>query len=866
MSHLVLIDGYSLAFRAYYAFPASLTLSSGEPIHAVYGFLSLLFKAIHQWQPTHLAICMDAKEKTFRHVLFPEYKSHRSKAPDDFIQQMQLLDRLLNDLTIPLIRYPGYEADDLIGTLSKNADQNGYTTCVVTGDQDALQLASDHTQIALTKKSELHLTGPQQIHEQYNLSPKQLIDMKALKGDASDFIPGVSGIGEKTALKLLHEYETLENVYQHLNEIKPDSLQEKLKKGKEQAFLSYELATINCDVPILQTLEALQFNANWSDMAKVLAPYQFQSLIKKYAPASLQSANVKKEELVIIQTEQDLRPVLNTLTSGFSFLLDKTGFPLKNTSIHGMALCTADQKAYYVKLGSKDQLALFQEESVLLTQLKPFFENENIPKIGHEAKIDIQVLRHHGIVLKGLAFDTLLAAYVLQKSAQYSVQALSQRHLNETLDDSDPMRSLVDQARAIQKLHPVFLKQLETEPKLALVLKEIELPLQEVLADMEYTGITVDLGYLQELEALFSKQQLQLEEEIFLLSEQSFNIQSPKQLSDVLFNQLKLPMVKKTKQGMSTDASVLEALKGKHPVIEKLIEFRTISKLLSTYIQVLPNLIYQKKIHTSFHQSGTQTGRLSSSHPNLQNIPIKTEQGLKIRKAFIPQSAERLLLSADYSQIELRLVAHLSQDTAMIEAFKQGADIHQSTASRIFQVPHEEVTPSQRHKAKAVNFGILYGISAFGLSENLNSSIPEAKALIDHYFNSFPGIHSFIEKTLSFAREKGYVETLYGRRRYIEGLAEPSRRLFAERAAVNTVVQGTAADMIKMAMIHLHRPLAEYQGQLLLQVHDELVVELPTHYLAEVQALVREKMEEVDQLRVPLKIEMAYGKNWQLIS
>ena len=809
---------------------------------------------------------MDAKEKTFRHALFPEYKSHRSKAPDEFVQQMQLLDQLLHELKIPIIRYPGYEADDLIGTLSKKADENGYTTCIVTGDQDALQLASMYTQIALTKKSELYLTGPEQIHEQYQLSPKQLIDMKALKGDASDFIPGVPGIGEKTALKLLHEYETLENVYQHLNEIKPISLQEKLRAGQQQAFLSYKLATINCEVPIVQTLDTLQFNANWSHISDVLAPYQFQSLIKKYAPAH--SATIKKEEIVMIQTEQDLRPVLNTLTSGFSFLLDKTGFPLKNTSIHGIALCTADQKAYYVKLGPQDQLALFQEESTLLAQLKPFFENETIAKISHEAKIDMQVLRHHGIVLRGLTFDTLLAAYVLQKSGQYSIQALSQRHLNETLDDSDPMRSLVDQVMAIQKLYSVFLKQLETEPKLALVFKQIELPLQEILADMEYTGITIDSGYLQELEALFSKQQLQLQEEIFLLSHQSFNIQSPKQLADVLFNQLKLPVVKKTKQGLSTDVSVLEALKGTHPVIEKLIEFRTVSKLLSTYIQVIPNLIYQKKIHTSFHQSGTQTGRLSSSHPNLQNIPIKTEQGLKIRKAFVPQSAERVLLSADYSQIELRLVAHLSKDNAMIEAFRQGADIHQSTASRIFQVPQEEVTPAQRHKAKAVNFGILYGISAFGLSENLNSSIPEAKALIDHYFHSFPGIHSFIEETLSFAREKGFVETLYGRRRYIEGLSDrvPSRRLFAERAAVNTVVQGTAADMIKIAMINLHCPLANYHSQLLLQVHDELVVELPIQHLTEVQALIKEKMEEVDQLLVPLKIEMAYGKNWQSIS
>ncbi|MFC1517524.1 DNA polymerase I [Candidatus Margulisiibacteriota bacterium] len=749
----ILIDGHSLSYRAFYALPTSMINTKGQITNAVFGFTRMLLKIIEDMKPAAIGVAFDLPQPTFRHKAYKEYKAHRPPSPEEFRSQLPLIKNVLKAMDIPILEQAGYEADDLLGTLARKASQEDFDTIIITGDTDALQLVSPHVKVVVPKKgfSEVINYDEEKVVERYSLLPKQLIDYKGLKGDPSDNIPGVPGIGDKTAVALLQEYGSLDNILEKIDELPKTSVQKKLQENIEQLKLSKKLATIDINVPYKFIPESFKFKEiHWEKLIPFLKELELHSLAKKHEAAYQEG--------------------LFSTASGEHDELDK-------------------QKIKEVRL-----------MKYLLNPERALFD-------------------------KDILQEDILAQDELKKELK---------------------------AKGLLELYT-----------------DIELPLSDILEEMSKTGIKLDIPYLLKMSKDLSKTLKSTEKEIFTVAGEKFNLNSPKQLSVILFEKLNLPVIKKTKTGFSTNAEVLETLAEKYDIASKIIVFRQIAKLKNTYVDTLPALAEKNskgRIHTSFNQTATATGRLSSSDPNLQNIPIRTELGKKIRAAFIPGFKDWKLLAADYSQIELRILAHISQDKNLIKAFKSGEDIHKNTASEIFEIPLAKVTPEIRSRAKAVNFGIVYGISPLGLAKNTGVSPEEANLYIQAYFKRYPAIKEYMEQTLKKAKEQGYVETLLGRRRYVHDIRNPNKRIqaFAERAAINAPIQGTAADVIKLAMLAVEKDLRKEKLKctMLLQVHDELVFELPESEVEQASSLIKNSMQNAYQLSVPLIIDVNIGNNW----
>ncbi len=838
---LLIVDAFSLAFRAYYAYPPSLRLENGTLVNAIFGFVTLLLKAMDEFKPSHVCICFDHPSPTFRHIDYAAYKAQRPRAPEDFVAQIAMLKALLTDLGFHWIDQPGFEADDLMGTLAKRESAQHRRVWVMTGDHDALQLVDDQVRVVMGKKSEWMVYDAAAVEALYGFEPALMVDYKALRGDASDNIPGVPGIGEKTAIALIQRFGSLGEVYANLDRVTPAGVQKKLLEGKELAFKSQFLARIDTQVPITSTWEDCEFNPNWEQMIALFRAYEFKSLVQKYQsrvalPLERAPAEATVEDSGIVElTPIQLTEKLDTLRAGFAVVWEG--------GIWGLA--------------TTDAAWMVAESAEVLALLRPLLRDQTVPKWVVDGK-NLQVrLAWLGEDIAGIVFDAGLAAQVIDPTR--SPEWLSAK--------------VLPGQRARDVMAHMAGQKLELESwKLEALYADMELPLSRILAKMELEGIRLDTTYLAELRTLLESHLAEIRAKCFELAGMDFNLSSPKQLSEVLFDHLKLPVYKKTKTGRSTDSSVLEKLAKDYPIAVHLLVFRQLEKLLSTYVTTLPGMVNPKtgKIHTSYNQIGAATGRLSSVNPNLQNIPIRSEEGLAIRQAFVASTPENRLLSVDYSQIELRILAHITQDPHMIAAFARGEDIHTATAATVFHVPISEVTKAQRYQAKAVNFGIIYGMSSFGLSENLGIPAKEAQEIIDRYFNTFSKIKDFIAQTLGYAKDHRFVVTEFGRVRPVLDIDAPSftLRQFAQRIAVNTRIQGTAADLIKLAMVKVDHALTAQglKAKMILQVHDELVFDFPAEEEAALTALVQEAMISVVSWSVPLVVDIAVGCNWKEIS
>jgi DNA polymerase-1 len=841
---LMAVDGNSLMHRAFYALPL-LSKADGEYTNAVFGFFSMLINAISAQQPDYLAIAFDKKGKTFRHEMFDDYKGTRKPTPPELIPQFDTLKKALKGLNIAVLEQESYEADDILGMLSIMARDNGMEALLLTGDKDSLQLISDSCRVMLTRKgvSEIDLFDTQKLYDTYELLPAQIVDLKGFMGDSSDNIPGVPGVGEKTALSLLHTYGSMDEVYAHIDEVK-GKLKDKLIDNKELAYMSHRLATIDSAVPMDISVEELFFAGLAGENAKnVFSELEFFSLLKRIAP---QTAVKKEVDSVAVASKSELEHVLAE-AEGQAFVAIDFG--------ECLTLAFSDKREYSV-VTEHSLLNTDFSFDIILKILKPLLEDIACPKLLHDAKRVSTMLYDYGIALKGVLFDTALAEYVLNPSA--AGLALSKLAENYGFGGN---------AAAIAALYRTQEAKLQ-EDGLWYVYNNIEIPLTRVLLDMERTGFRIDMDELGAYDAKLSAQIESLTEEIYSLCAcGEFNINSTKQLGLVLFKKLGLPSGKKSKTGYSTDIAVLEGLIDKHPVIEKLIEFRRLTKLKSTYLDGLRKIADGDGfVHTTFVQISTVTGRISSKEPNLQNIPVRTQEGREIRRLFLPSLPGRKLISADYSQIELRILASISDDGVMKEAFSSGIDIHTRTASEVFDVPLDKVTSDMRRSAKAVNFGIVYGISDFGLARNLNIPVKKAGGYISRYFARFPGVREYMDGIIEKAKADGYVTTMLGRRRYLPELRSSNynMRSFGERAALNTPIQGTAADIIKIAMIDVWEKLRDggYRSKLILQVHDELVIDAPEDEVSTVSALLKECMETAYVIDVPFEAQVAVGDNW----
>lgn len=894
MKHkVVLIDGNSLAYRAFYALPDTMKNSEGIITNAIYGFASMILKLVDE-KPDYIAVAFDRKEPTFRHKEYKEYKATRDKAPPSLHPQFPYIKEFVEDLNIPVFEMAGFEADDIIGTLAKKAEHEGLSVEIVSGDTDAFQLISDKIKVLTTRKgiSDTVLYDEKAVEERYGLKPSQLIDFKALKGDSSDNVPGMPGIGEKTAAELLKKYKTLDNLLEHAKEIEKPKLRETLLNKQEIANLSKRLVTIVTDVPIESDFLKPQ-NPDWAKVLAFFERMEFKTLINKYkehgSATLFDKVEAKRQEISkfdfkLISSKKELEDLCKRLKACDSFAFDTETDSLNTFSANliGISFSMEQGEAFYLPFGHKDQKNLDIKETV--SDLKEIFEDKTKLKIGHNLKYDIEVLKKYDIEAAPPYFDTMVAAYVIDPTAgRYNLKKIGAQYLgrhemikfDEIAEDKDfssvPIETAKDyacsDANVTYELKSV-LEDLLRKEKMFDLFKDIEMPLLEVLINMEENGVFVDAGYLKELSQGIDIQMKDLERNIFAISGETFNLNSPKQLAHILFEKLSLPIIKKTKTGASTDAGVLEELSGKFEIAEKLLEYRSLTKLKSTYVDTLPELIDKKtgRIHTSFNQTITATGRLSSSNPNMQNIPVKSELGKKIRESFVPQNKGHQILAADYSQIELRILAHLSQDKRLVDAFKLDEDIHAATAADIFDVPLDKVTREMRSSAKTVNFGIIYGISDFGLAKSLKIKKAEAALFIERYFKRYPGVKEFIDKTIKDAKEKGFSETMMGRKRPLPDINSPNQglRSFAERTAINTPVQGSAADMIKIAMIKIYSKLKLQTSkcQMILQVHDELVFEVPETEVEVTKKIIEEEMRTALNLSVPIKIDIGVGSSW----
>jgi DNA polymerase-1 len=917
---VLLIDAFSLAFRAFYSYPTSLRLTDGTPSNAVYGFLAMIFKAIDDLKPTHVCICFDRKEPTFRHEMYDSYKANRTAPPEEFAVQVPHFFEVVKRCGLAHYDKSGYEADDIIGTLSHNYSQEKTQCLIMTGDHDALQLVDEYVTVVMNQRgvSDLKFYTPGAVEEKYGFGPDLIVDFKALKGDSSDNIPGVKGVGDKTATKLLQDYKSLEGIYDHLDEISSKSLKQKLIDSKKDAYMSHKLATIFTDVPLSIDDDYIQFTPQWSEIMAVFKEYQLTTLVKKYSEMELQqsvgdglfdgASDVESDsetddvDYVLIDSVDALKAILPNFTEGFAIDLETTSLSIRDAQIVGVSLSAAEGQAYYIACNkylenvNQDQtVSLFSDGASvhcefklnpLLKELKPLLEEESVLKVAHNAKYETGVLANYGIQLKGVEFDTMLAAFVTFPGDKVGLKDVALRHLGVEMTEYEaltgkgksqipfkdvPIEDATQYACAdadmTWRLYRYFKPKIAEKEVMSLYY-DIEIPCMKVLAEMEHVGICLDTGYLQSLSDTFSVEIESLRAKIQELAGKSFNVNSTKQLAEVLFDDMGLPVIKKTKTGRSTDSSVLEALAEKHEIAKLLIRFRTLEKLQSTYVTALPHSVSTttNRVHTSFNQTVAITGRLSSTSPNLQNIPIRSEEGRLIRQAFVPSAPDRKLLSIDYSQIELRVMAHLSQDENLIEAFKNGEDIHARTAAIVNGISLEEVTKEQRYSAKAVNFGILYGQSSFGLSGQLGIDRKSAKEIIEDYFEKLPKVKAFIDSTIASAKEEGQVRTEFGRFRLLPDIHSKvfHLRQFAERAAVNTRVQGTAADIMKLAMIDVQRRITEsgLVSDMVLQVHDELLFDMVVSEEDDLVSLVKKAMGGVVSWDVPLGVDVAVGDHW----
>lgn len=873
---LVIIDGNSIINRAFYALP-EMSNKEGLKTNAIYGFTNILLKIIDTYNPTHISVAFDRKAPTFRHIEFKEYKAGRKKMPDELREQFEPLKDLLDKFNIHRLEIDGYEADDIIGTVSKIAEDNGFKVYIVTGDKDAIQLASNKTTTLITKKGvgEVEEYDYDSVIERYEMTPTQFIDLKGLMGDKSDNIPGVPGIGEKTGIKLIKEFSSIEGIFDNIDSIK-GSTKKKLEENKELAIMSKKLATIIRDVPVEFNLEELEYgNYNTKDILDVFKYLGFTSLIPRIGSLD-ESEDIVNEANVEISKLEDIDEFINKVKENNELII-------KTVTREGNIL---DKRIKYIFL-SVDGKKIYYVEEDSIYKLEYIFTSNEIKKLGYNLKDDYIALKPYGIKLENIYFDITIAEYLIDSmsSTSYECSAIAMKYLTKKVKTKEELLGKGVKAKKYQDLSfeelsshisqiidtvksvmPIMEENLK-ESNMDGLLYHVEMPLVEVLADMEYEGVKVDKEKLNELGSQFKEIIKKLESEIYKISGEEFNINSPKQLGVILFEKLGLPVIKKTKTGYSTNAEVLDKLKDQSPIIDKIIEYRQIVKLNSTYVEGLLSIInpIDGRIHSSFNQTITTTGRISSTEPNLQNIPVKLEMGRNIRKVFISDK-ECKLVDADYSQVELRVLAHMSQDETMIDAFKHNEDIHTKTASQVFNVSMDEVTSKQRSDAKAVNFGIVYGKSDFGLSEDLNIPVKQAKEYIENYFNKYNKIKEFMDNIIEDASSNGYVTTILNRRRYIPEIKSSNFMLrnAGKRAAMNAPIQGSAADIIKIAMINVYKKLEEnnLKSKLILQVHDELIVEAVDSEIDIVKKIVKDEMENAVCLDVNLDVDLNIGDSW----
>lgn len=916
--NLYLLDAYALIYRSYYAFIKNPRFNSkGLNTSAIYGFTNTLIDLIAKENPSHVAVVFDPPGPTFRHDMYKEYKAHREAMPEDIRKSIPYIKNIIKGFRIPILQVDGYEADDVIGSLAKQAEKEGFTTYMMTPDKDYGQLITDHIKMYKPGRAggDMEIIDKTKICEKFKIDhPEQIIDIMGLMGDSSDNIPGAPGIGEKTAIKLIEQYGNIENIYKNIDDIKGKQ-KEKLLEYKEQVMLSKKLVTIKLNVPVKIDVKKLVLDDPDEELlTKLFEELEFRSTARRLfqkeiittqagsvmqgtlfgendtdKQANQETKNISntKHEYILIDDEKKRNKLIDQLEKlkEFCFDTETTELNPHNAEIVGFSISWEVHKAYYIHI-PKEQ----KEAQKILDAFKDVFENKNIRKIGQNIKYDILVLKNYGIKVQGEIFDTMIAHYLLQPDLRHNLNYLAEQYLgyspveieeligkkgaNQGSMRNVPIDKLKDYAAEDAdltfQLKELFEKELEKTGLYDLA-ETIEMPLIPVLAEMESEGVKINTDALNDYAKELNKELIKIEEKIIDQAGISFNISSPKQLGEILFDKLKLdPNAKKTKSKQySTSEETLVKLADKHPIVNDVLEFRSLKKLLSTYIEALPKLINKKtgKIHTSFNQAIAATGRLSSNNPNLQNIPIREERGREIRKAFIPKDKDYVLLAADYSQIELRLMAHMSQDEKMIEAFKNNTDIHTSTASKIFHVENlSEVTKEQRRKAKTANFGIIYGISAYGLSQRLNIPRADAKQLIDEYFKGFPKVKEYMDKSIAEARKKGYVETLMGRKRFLKDINSRNAtvRGFAERNAINAPIQGSAADIIKLAMIDVFTELEKqnFKTKMILQVHDELIFDVYQPELEKIKEIVKNKMENAVKLSIPLTVDMGTGANW----
>ncbi len=892
---LFLIDGNSFCYRAFYAIRA-LTNSKGRPTNAIYGFVTMLNKIVKENKPDMLAVAFDLKGPTFRHKKYEDYKIQRKPMPDDLVGQMPYIKRIVAAYNIPIFEVEGYEADDVLATIARRAEEKDVETFIVTGDKDALQIVGSHIKVYSPHKEGL-IYDAAKVKEEYGVEPDRMIDIMSLMGDAIDNIPGVKGIGEKTAVELIAEFGSLDGVYNNIDKIKSEARKRILSENKEMAYLSKELALLDENVPIKIDFKELELKE--PDQKKLLEFFkelEFKSLLKNVTPKG-----TLKSTYELIEDEKAFKKLVDELADlkEFTFDFETTSEDPMLAAPVGVSFSWKIGHAFYVPmnpalsmnsedLGRKSGVNKYFTVENVLGALKPIFENEKITKTGQNIKYEYIVLANNGIELKGISFDTMVASYVLNPSKlNHGLDDICLEYLSHKM--TTPIEELIGKGKTAITMDKVDVKKVADycceDSDVTLRLKKIlekdiadkgldklfydvEIPLIKVLAIMEINGVAIDKEYLAKLSKEMAHKLDKLTKDIYDLAGEEFNINSPKQLSKILFEKLKLPVVKKTKTGISTNEEVLVKLAAEHKLPKMLLEYRELAKLKSTYVDSLPELINPKtgRVHTSFNQTVTATGRLSSSGPNLQNIPIKTDEGKKIRKAFIPSSDANCLLSADYSQIELRILAHLSGDKQLLKAFKEGLDIHAFTASLVFGVKEKEVTSEMRSMAKTVNFGIVYGMSPYGLSQSLNIGVDKAKEFIDAYFERYPDVRQYLEGLMEEARQKGFVTTILGRRRYIPEINNPDMRIrqFAERTAINAPIQGSAADVIKVAMIAINEKLTNggMKTRMTMQVHDELVFDVPKAELGKAKEIVKKGMEEIIKLNVPVEAHIEVGSNW----
>ncbi|MGV7963419.1 DNA polymerase I [Photorhabdus tasmaniensis] len=917
---LILVDGSSYLYRAYHAFPP-LTNSAGEPTGAMYGVLNMLRSLVMQYKPSHVAVVFDAKGKTFRDELFAEYKSHRPPMPDDLRAQIEPLHQMVEAMGLPLLVVSGVEADDVIGTLALQAEKEGRAVLISTGDKDMAQLVTPN--ITLINTMNNTILGPEEVVDKYGVSPNLIIDFLALMGDSSDNIPGVPGVGEKTALGLLQGIGGMDDIFANLDKIAglsfrgAKTLADKMEQHKDVAYLSYKLATIKTDVELNKTCVALSVKEpDTEKLHELFSRYEFKRWLNDVAngdwlvakgkkPTSTgndESSPVKDKSVSATFSSDNYQTILDQKSLDewveklkkapvFAFDTETDSLDTLTANLVGMSFAVAAGDAAYLPLGhdcldAPEQL----DRDAVLAALKPLLEDSNLLKIGQNIKFDRGVLARYSIELQGIAYDTMLESYVLNSVAgmgRHDMDSLAERHLNHKTTTFEeiagkgknqltfnqvPMEQAAmyaaEDADVTLLLHQVMWPQLEKVPALEKVFLKTEMPLVMVLSRMERTGVLIDSNILVEHSKEITARLGELEKEAHELAGEAFNLASPKQLQAILFEKLQLPVIKKTPGGApSTNEEVLEELADNHVLPKVILEHRGLAKLKSTYTDKLPQMVHPltKRVHTSYHQAVTATGRLSSRDPNLQNIPVRNDEGRRIRQAFVAPEGYRIM-AADYSQIELRIMAHLSQDQGLLKAFAEEQDIHRATAAEVFGLPLEQVTSEQRRSAKAINFGLIYGMSAFGLSRQLGIPRGEAQRYMDRYFERYPGVLTYMERTRQQAEEQGYVETLDGRRLYLPDIKSRNgmRRKAAEREAINAPMQGTAADIIKKAMIAVDDWIIseEPKVRMIMQVHDELVFEVHESQLEYTEQKVRELMEKSMALDVPLKVDVGIGDNW----